>query len=265
MCAPFNAGTMVYEVNNVTTASLSTPVAQVGTYTIPVAGKYQIRLMGEAGYRHNSHVGWENGAGGVLIANKNLSANTVLTFKGIQGIYGDSSVWSGAGVAMWDSTWANPDPVLAAGGGDPSGISGGGYYGGYSSFWYIIDNQRWAYGWDGTKNYSNTICCTTTNCEAVASGGAYTMCWSSNGCKFLSGSGICQHDYSCTNINGGTGWANNTSGCSYPYANTYGNQSPGYAAIVYCGPKADSACPEGCGNGVSCTTGTCNYHTGLCE
>jgi len=265
MCAPFNAGTMVYEVNNITTASLPTPVAQVGTYTISTAGKYQVRLMGEAGYRHNSHVGWENGAGGVLIANKNLSANTVLTFKGIQGIYGDTSVWSGAGVAMWDSTWANLDPVLAAGGGDPTGRSGGGYYGGYSSYWYNIDNQLWAYGWDGTKNYSNTICCTTTNCEAVASGGAYTMCWSGNGCKFLSGSGICQHDYSCTNVNGGTGWANNTSGCSYPYSNTYGNQSPGYAAVVYCGPSADSPCPEGCGNGVGCTTGNCNYKTGLCE
>ena len=67
----------MYEVNNISTNTLSSAVQQVGTYTIPVAGKYQIRLMGEAGYSLVKNSYWA--AGGILTASTYYDTNALIT------------------------------------------------------------------------------------------------------------------------------------------------------------------------------------------
>ena len=251
MCAPFNAGTMVYEVNNITTASLSTPVAQVGEFTIPVAGKYQIRLMGEAGGGTGYYTWAAAGAGGVLITNTVLAKGVVLTIKGIKMGVGNG----GAGVALWDTIdTTDKSPVLVAGGGGSGhAAGGGGYNGGYAQDSY--GETAAGYSWNGILGNSQVMASATS---PTAMGGAWNL--SSNYCGY-GGTGYCGSLYTCAQIAGGN--ASWTAG-GYSAAN-YGNQSAASAAIVYCGPSADSPCPEGCGNGVGCATGSCNYKTGLCQ
>jgi len=257
-------GTVMYEVNNISTNTLSSAVVQVGTYTIPVAGKYQIRLMGEGGYWTQSTSLLLNGAGGILIANTYYDANTLLTMKGIKGSRWNSSNWSGAGVALWEGTVSGA-PTLVAGGGGLYG--GGGYLGGKR------DSSLYGWNWDGSGGTS-TYCCYTAPCNNGATGGCY---------YFVSGSGPggtgtgssgypCPSGYNCATITGGSVAYSSASPVTASYLNTsYGNwnyyssHAFGYAAIVYCGPNANSACPASCGNDIACTTGTCNYRTGLCE
>jgi len=265
ICAPYNSGRVMYEVNNISTKSLSSTVAQVGTYTIPVAGKYQIRLMGEMGAWANNST-----AGGILIANTYYNAFSLITIKGIKGYYYDSNYWGGAGIALWDTIGdVTGVPKLAAGGSGVASIAGGGYLGGWG--WYRGD-IRDGYGWNGSRGGSK-YCCYTAPCNNGATGGCDIIIsdgrFASGGTGTGSSGYLCPTDYVCTTVTGGSGDWNGPTSSGYSSV-TYGNWSvsgavPGYAAIVYCGPDANSECPASCGNGVSCTTGTCNYHTGLCQ
>ena len=253
----------MYEVNNISTETLSSTVAQVGTYTIPVAGKYQIRLMGEAGY--SSSVA--GAAGGILIANTYYNVGTLITLKGIQGRMIDSTQFGGAGVALWDEVVTTVAPKLVAGGGGTAG--GGGYVGGNAT----AGSGLYGYGWDGSSG-GNTYCCKTGPCDYGATGG----CWQGTPSLRFGGSGTgvsgypCPSGYTCTAIAGGSDKLSASSvTVTYLYS-SYGNWytntltgGKGYVAIVYCGPNADSPCPASCGYGISCTIGSCNYRTGLCE
>jgi len=264
ICAPYNSGRVMYEVNNISTATLSSNVAQVGTYTIPVAGKYQIRLMGESGYDYAHQPAVCFAAGGILIANTYYSSDTLITLKGIKGGIQDSSTTfiAGAGIALWDDIVTTGVPTLVAGGGVGGNAGGGGYNGGLTTF---TSRATSGYSWDGSLG-NNTTYCSSTTCNVGAVGGRwwYASHWGGYG-----GTGYCGSGYTCTTIAGGNGNGGAADYASYPNA-SYGNWSvlspaPGYASIVYCGPNADSTCPASCGNNVSCTTGSCNYHTGLCE
>jgi len=262
ICAPYNSGRVMYEVKNISTGTLSSAVAQVGTYTIPVTGKYQITLMGEAGYWTVGYYTWTgNSAGGILIANTYYDADTLITLKGIKGRYVDSNYFAGAGVALWDSIVTTGAPTLVAGGGVAGGGAGSGYNGGQSTM--SNSNSYRGYSWNGSLG-SNTAYCSSADCNIGATGGRYYM----GNAYGYGGTGYCDSSYACTTITGG-----NCTGQPVNYsAATYGNWGTntltggkGYVAIVYCGPDANSTCPPSCGNTVSCTTGTCNYHTGLCE
>ena len=260
---------MVYEVTGITTPNLSSTVQQVGTYTIPVAGKYQIRLMGEAGGEHNNWNGTWSGAGGILIANTYYDADISITLKGIKG-WKDSSYRGGAGVALWDTINTTGVPTLVAGGGPI--WSGGGYIGGSATGSQSSVSK--GYSWDGSLG-TNTTYCNSATCNIGATGGR-SRHGGASGYYTYGGTGTgasgypCPSDYTCTTVTGGNGLSLNDY-ANYP-ASTYGNWGTntltggaGYAAIVYCGPNANSACPASCGNDVACTTGTCNYRTGLCE
>ena len=239
----------MYEVNNIGTRTLSSAVQQVGTYTIPLAGKYQIRMAGEKSV----------GAGGILIASKQFSKNVILIIKGIQGISGidgDSGHKGGAGIGLWE----NGNIALVAGGGSCTWVSGSGYVGGYGyDYWASRKQHIYYYGrnWDGTTG-SNKTYCSAANCNIGATGGASYLASTQYG---YGGTGYCGSGYTCATTAGG-----NANGYSTNYSVTsYGSSGKGYVTIVYCGPNANSICPASCGNTVSCSTGTCNYHTGLCE
>jgi hypothetical protein len=252
-----SSGTVMYMVNNISTNSLSSTVQEVGTYIIPVAGKYQVRLIGEAGYWNNTYTWSAAGAGGILIADKQFSGNEILTIKGIKG-----SPWSGriggAGIALWDSS-STLSPALVAGGGGSGPAAGGGYNGGHADYSSPVPG----YSWDGMPG-NNTTYCNRISCNIGATGGR----WWGGSWGGWGGTGYCDSSYSCTTVTGGnaTGSAEN-----YP-ADSYGNWGnntltggKGYAAIVYCGPNVDSTCPASCERDTHCKTGSCNYYTGLCE
>ena len=269
---PFEPGTVVYEVKDIRTPNLSSAVAQIGTYTIPFTGKYQIRLMGESAVLHSNTNHNHTASGGILIANKNFSADTVLTMKGVKGWYRNSDEWGGAGVMFWDTVDTSGVPVLTAGGGGRSAVGGGGginggwqryqnnySWRGYSYTGNLGDNQSYC---DGSNSYCNTAgggvadTNTSTYFSAGGTGSSVSDCISAGFSN-------------CAMIAGGNSRAGGASiYLGENYGNWVGNTTigdPGYAAIVYCGSNANSACPASCGNNVSCTTGTCNYHTGLCE
>ncbi len=235
----------VYEAKNISTSTLSSAVQEIGTYTIPVAGNYQIKLMGEAGYwvNHGDYTTIDNGAGGILIANTYYDADTFLTLKGIRGFW-SASYWAGAGIALWDTISTVGAPKLVSGGG---GIAsgGGGYNGGAST--YPVTTS--GYSWDDSLG-SNTAYCSSTSCNIGATGGR--SYWAGGGFGYTYGgtgtgsSGYpCPNGYTCATIAGG----NDT---SYPEnypASTYGNWGTntltggkGYASIAYCGPDAESFC-----------------------
>ena len=262
------AGTVVLEITNISTNTLSSTVAQVGTYTIPVAGKYQIRLMGEMGH-YEGQPNW-SGAGGILIANTYYDTDTLITLKGIKGGPQGSSSRGGAGIALWDTINTTGAPTLVAGGGAGGVAGAGGYNGGKTTL--VNSSVTSGYSWDGTLG-TNTTYCDSTSCNIGATGGRWWTTYANWG--GYGGTGYCGSGYTCTQIAGGSTKCvdRNNSNCpseNYPAA-TYGNwntdhsKALGYATIVYCGPNADSPCPASCGNGVVCTTGSCNYHTGLCE
>jgi len=247
-------------VNDIKTASLS-GVQQVGTYTIPAAGKYQIRIAGES-LANNAY----GAAGGILIASKLFSKNAILDIKGIKSAV-DSEASSGMSAGAGVGVWENGNIALVAGGGTYAWVSGGGYVGGYGiNYWQAKNKYIYLYGysWNGTTGSSKTYC-SAANCNVGAVGGKG---WHANDIRLgYGGTGYCGSGYTCTQIAGGNS-TNQPAGYS---AATYGNWwsaltlGAGYASIVYCGPYANSICPPSCGNTVSCTTGSCNYKTGLCE
>ena len=215
----------MYEVTGIISPNLSSTVQQVGTYTIPAAGKYKIILIGEEGKRENNQS--KAGGGGVLVANTYYNANTLLTLRGIQGVVVDTVRYGGAGVALWDTTDATGAPKLAAGGGT-SPWGGSGYLGGYS--WG--SGGLSGYGWDGSRGGNSNESpggasggYSSTNSTWIEAGGTGT---GSNGYP-------CPNGYTCTTMSTGI----NRSTTTYPVI-TNGN---GYASVIYCGPDASSTCP----------------------
>ena len=66
-----------------------------GSYTIPVAGKYKINLVGGDG----------GGGSGTIIATKTFSSGTVLQIKGISGGWwkrGSSYYYGASGTGLWE-------------------------------------------------------------------------------------------------------------------------------------------------------------------
>jgi len=258
-------GTVMYTVNNISTSTLSSAVQEVGTYTIPVTGKYQVRLIGEGGwYKSNGYTWTAAGAGGILVANKQFLKDDILTIKGIKGnVCGTTTHAAGAGIALWDTIDTTGAPALVAGGGPTGCCGGGGYLGGTCS-----TNANWnGYSWDGSLG-NNTTYCNRVSCNIGATGGSFR--WSGKYDTY-GGMGYCDNSYTCTTVSGGNALWDTLTIANYP-ANSYGNWGnntltggKGYAAIVYCGPNADSTCPASCGKDVRCTIGSCNYFTGLCE
>ncbi len=262
------AGTVVYEVTGVDTLNLSSTIQQIGTYPIPSSGKYQVRLAGQG----------RGSAGGVLVADTYYNAGTAITIKAIKGGKGNTVSGSeqgsslgegGAGVALWNSSVTTGAPTLAAGGGVQNWGCGSGLVGGNAG----RGSSYRGYSWDGNRG-SSTSSCKNTSCNVGATGGDYTdRTFSAN--RGWGGTGTTKEACSsagyshCVTITGGNlPWQYTTDGNVYPATN-YGNWvaggSPGYAVIVYCGPNTNSACPASCDVNTACTTGTCNYHTGLCE
>ena len=228
----------VYEAKNISTSTLSSTVQEVGSYTIPVAGNYQIKLMGETGldYRESmSYASWA--AGGILTTNAYYDANTLITLKGIKGYLYGSQVWGGAGVALWDTVNTTGAPKLVAGGGAAAG-SGGGYNGGKNT----ATNSS-GYSWDGTVG-TNTTYCASVGCNVGAVGGRWWYTAGSRG--GYGGTGYCDSSYTCTTVAGGNA---SSDGSAYFAFDGYGNWGDntltggkGYASITYCGPDAESFC-----------------------
>ena len=269
---PFEPGTVVYEVKDIRTPNLSSAVQQVGTYTIPATGKYQVRLMGESAVIHSNTIYNHSASGGILIANKEFSADTVLIMKGVKGGYRNSDEWGGAGVMFWDTVDTSGVPVLVAGGGGRSATGGGG---GINGGWQRYRNTYSWIGYSYTGNLGdNQSYCDGNNSYCNTAGGGSA---DANPSTYVSagGTGSSESDCisagfsNCAMIAGGNSRASTiTTYLGENYGNWVGSTTigdPGYAAIVYCGPRADSACPASCDVNTACTTGTCNYHTGLCE
>ena len=224
-------------MNNISTNSLSSTVQQVGSYTIPVAGKYQVRLMGEMGYNG----GIAAGAGGILVANKQFSGKESLIIKAIKGGAASDGTKGGAGVGLWE----NGNVVLIAGGGSWAWNGGGGYTGGGANG---CGGAR-GYSWDGSVG-SNTNYCSSASCDIGAIGGRWW--WVDRNCYGYGGTGYCSGGYACSTTTGGNadrykgGWIQE----AYSFR-SHGNHNEtnastggrGYAAIVYCGPNSNSSCP----------------------
>ncbi len=235
----------VYEAKNISTGTLSSTVQEVGSYTIPVAGNYQIKLMGEMGWGIYSGVFRSWASGGVLTANTYYDANALITLKGIRGKENITSSWveeGGAGVALWDTINTTGTPTLVAGGGalwGAGGYVGGSAVGSYSGYK--------GYSWDGTTG-TNTTYCSSADCNIGATGGR-SRYGSASGSYAYGGTGTgssgypCPSGYTCTTITGG----NTTNDAANYSAETHGNWSAsspayGYASIAYCGPDAESFC-----------------------
>jgi|GEM_PF-1726515 len=256
-------------VENISTATLTNPVEQVGDYAfgITTPGWYQITLMGEVAYQVST--GRYYGAGGILIANTYYDADTLITLKGIQGNIIVGNCFGGAGMALWDGIDTTSVPTLVAGGG--ACVGGGGYVGGGAvragssySAWY-------GYGWDGTAG-NNTTYCSSVDCNIGATGGRCRNS-SSSGYYSYGGTGTgssgypCPSGYTCTTITGGNDAY--VEATNYPAA-TYGNFATntltggkGYASIIYCG-TSENDCPVACGTDSDCPSDIPYCSDGAC-
>ncbi len=254
-------------VDNISTSTFTNPVEQVGdtAFGITTPGWYQVTLMGEVGASPDTDVG----SGGVLIANKNFSADALLILKGVQGSVYSSTSFGGAGVLLWDDiidTTTNP-PTLGAGGGRGNGSTGGGIVGGSTN---RSDFQP-GYGWNGSLGGNTTTCSDTACGSADSSGGA----WYSGGNYAYGGSGSSQSECSaagyssCVTTMGG-----NTTNSSSPYVSylnsKYGNwrtntltEGKGYASIIYCG-TSEADCPIACMMDADCPSDIPYCDSGAC-
>ena len=256
----------------ITTPSLSSSVTQIGTYTITVPGKYLISLYGEAGHWNND-TGYSqtavDAAGGILKVAKVFNSATVIKIKGIKGSTGSyvdnwsnsSVLWGGAGIAMYEN-----DVVKMVAGGGAGYVDGGGGYVGGQTYWPT--NTGW---WNvcsgaclpasGIVSGKSTTYCASTSCSDGAYGGRWWS-WNQSANSNLygyGGRGYCDSDY-CNSENyyeiipGGNGDYTPRGGSSTVdvYSNkNHGNWGTttltggaGYASITYCGPSADSTCPQ---------------------
>ena len=236
-----------FVVDSFSTQNLSSPVEVVGdsAFVITQPGWYQIALLGEPG---SSTAENSKGAGGILIANKEFSKDDILTLKAIKGgRLPDIANFGGAGIALFDSVYANTTPALVAGGGSSAGYAGGGYEGGYGS-------EVQGYSWNGELGDNITNCNGSANCD-IASGGARLSTPDSWG-----GTGHCEGGYACTVIPGG----NATASAQNWSAAVYGSRAGGYASITYCG-TAQSSCPGTCAKDTDCSGSTPYCNNGFCE
>ena len=165
-----DACVMVYEAKNISTSTLSSNVQEIGTYTIPVAGNYQIKLMGEAGLKISDPARVISSAGGILISNHQYNNEDIFTIKAIKGGYypGYSDYLGGAGVALWDDVNTTGAPILVAGGGSWGAAGGGGYNGGKCTW----SGATSGYSWDGSLG-TNTTYCSSAACNIGATGGRW--------------------------------------------------------------------------------------------
>ena len=244
---------MVYEVNNISSGTLSSAIAEVGTYMILGEGKYQIRMAGEAPDVFSA---------GILIANTYYNMYTPIVLKRIKAGNWTNGALGGAGVALWDSSVTTGVPKLVAGGAWSYG-GGGGYTGGYDGGARDVPSST-GYGWNGSRGGNSSYCCTSIDCTVGATGGCAHGGWVHYGGTGTGVSGYpCPTGYACTTIAGG--WKEPYVSADYGNWSATAGDAKGYVKIIYCGPSTDSTCPASCGNNVACATGTCNYHTGLCE
>ncbi len=236
-----------FVVDSFSTQNLSSPVEVVGdsAFVITQPGWYQIALLGEPG---SSTAENSKGAGGILIANKEFSKDDILTLKAIKGgRLPDIANFGGAGIALFDSVYANTTPALVAGGGSSAGYAGGGYEGGYGS-------EVQGYSWNGNLGNNITYCNGSSNCN-TANGGAGLSSPEGWG-----GSGYCKSGYNCTNIPGG----NSTVSPQNWSANVYGNNVAGYASIAYCG-ESETDCSSTCTTNANCSGSTPYCDNGFCS
>jgi len=243
ICAPYNSGRVMYEVNNISTRALSANIADVGSYTIASPGKYKISLYGEAGYS-SGHLNEYGAAGGVIKVAKIFGSLTTIKIKGVKGCFWSNEHWGGAGIAMYE----NDSVKLVAGGGAGwTEFGGGGYIGGYG----IEGKGSTPHHGSGIVSGTSTKYCTSAFCSDEAYGGrcySYSTTW---GWYYgYGGSGYCDSSYcSAENsyeiIPGGNclhwgGYSTTTYG---NWGSTTLTGGAGYASIIYCGPDANSTCP----------------------
>ncbi len=172
-----------FVVENISTSTLANTVEQVGdtAFGITIPGWYQVTLMGEAGWTSGNT---DVGSGGILIANKNFGANTIITIKGVKGNVYSSNSRPGAGVLFWDTLDTTGVPTLGAGGGRAANTSGSGIIGGSTN----VSGFLSGYGWNESLGGNTTICSDTACGFTVASGGS----WYNGGNYAYGGSGSYQ-------------------------------------------------------------------------
>ena len=199
-------GTTVYTVTG-TTAANPGKIAQIGSYTLPCAGKYTINAMGERGT--NSPALWVNygSNGGMGEIQQNFNAGRVIVVKSISG--GTAAAYGGCGMAVFiDNVLA----MVAGGGGGGCGIDnsnygcragsgGGGLVGGTAGAHGSCCRSIVANGSAGMSLTGVTANNPVGNASGPAYGWGYCSACFNNGQGYSPGGGTggCYNGYACFN------------------------------------------------------------------